>query len=101
MDEELEFFSIKVPDGPAHRASAEDPAGDTVPDAQEADGQRWCSTRSCRASGSISSRPGTGIAPFAGTIRDPETYEKFDQIILTHTTRTLAELHYGEELSRR
>ncbi len=41
---------------------------------------------------------GTGIAPFAGTIRDPETYEKFDQFILTHTTRTLAELHYGEEL---
>ena len=41
---------------------------------------------------------GTGIAPFASLIRDPETYEKFDQVILTHTCRESAELTYGNEL---
>jgi len=41
---------------------------------------------------------GTGIAPFASLVRDPETYEKFDEVILTHTCRDVAELKYGEEL---
>ena len=41
---------------------------------------------------------GTGIAPFASLIRDPETYDKFDQIVLTHTCRNHAELTYGVEL---
>ena len=41
---------------------------------------------------------GTGIAPFASLIRDPETYEKFEQIVLTHTCRDHAELAYGVEL---
>ena len=41
---------------------------------------------------------GTGIAPFASLIRDPETYEKFEQVILTHTCREVAELQYGQEL---
>ena len=33
---------------------------------------------------------GTGIAPFASLIRDPETYERYDQVILTHTCRQKA-----------
>ena len=41
---------------------------------------------------------GTGIAPFASLIRDPDTYERYDQIILTHTCREAAELTYGAEL---
>ena len=41
---------------------------------------------------------GTGIAPFASLIRDPETYEKFDEVILTHTCRDVAELKYGFDL---
>src|SRR5690606_5483636 len=41
---------------------------------------------------------GTGIAPFASLVRDPETYEKFEEVILTHTCRDVAELKYGEEL---
>jgi ferredoxin--NADP+ reductase len=44
---------------------------------------------------------GTGIAPFASLIRDPDTYEKFDQIILTQTCRDSAELTYGSELVER
>ena len=41
---------------------------------------------------------GTGIAPFASLIRDPQTFEDFDQIILTHTCRELCELEYGRLL---
>ena len=41
---------------------------------------------------------GTGIAPFASLLRDPDTYEKFEQVILTHTCRDNAELVYGQEL---
>ena len=41
---------------------------------------------------------GTGIAPFASLTRDPETYERYDQVILTHTCREVAALKYGEEL---
>jgi len=41
---------------------------------------------------------GTGLAPFASLIRDPETYEQFDEVILTHTCREVAELTYGKEL---
>jgi len=41
---------------------------------------------------------GTGIAPFASLMRDPETYEKYDQVIMMHTCRTAAELEYGRQL---
>ena len=41
---------------------------------------------------------GTGFAPFASLLRDPETYERFDEVIVTHTCREVAELTYGREL---
>ena len=41
---------------------------------------------------------GTGIAPFASLMRDPETYEKYDQVIMMHTCREVAELEYGRQL---
>ena len=41
---------------------------------------------------------GTGIAPFASLMRDPETYEKYEQVIMMHTCREQAELEYGRQL---
>ena len=41
---------------------------------------------------------GTGFAPFSSIIRDPETYDKFEQIIVTHTCRFKNELHYSEKI---
>ena len=41
---------------------------------------------------------GTGFAPFSSIIRDPETYDKFEQIIVTHTCRHKNELHYSEAI---
>ena len=96
-DEELEFYSIKVPDGPLtkdlQKIKIEDkilmrpkPTGTLVNDAL-IDGQNLYLLST-----------GTGIAPFASIIRDPETYEKFETIILTHTCREVAELAYGKKL---
>jgi len=41
---------------------------------------------------------GTGVAPFASVIRDPETYERYDEVILTHTCREAGELIYSKRL---
>ena len=41
---------------------------------------------------------GTGVAPFASVVREPETYERYEQVFLTHTCRTDAELAYSREV---
>ena len=96
-DEELEFYSIKVPGGPLTEHLQRIKVGDTallrkkstgtlVNDALLPGKRLWMFST------------GTGIAPFTSLIRDPETYEKFEHVILTHTCRDVAELTYGKEL---
>ncbi len=96
-DDELEFYSIKVPDGPLtsrlqHIQPGDEiilrpkPVGTLVHDALLPGKRLWMLAT------------GTGIAPFASLMRDPETYEKFDQIIMMHTCREVAELAYGRAL---
>ena len=96
-DDELEFYSIKVQDGPLtsrlQHLKVNDqiilrpkPVGTLVHDALLPGSRLWLFAT------------GTGIAPFASLIRDPQTFEDFDQIILTHTCRELAELEYGRLL---
>ena len=43
---------------------------------------------------------GTGIAPFASLLRDPQTYEDYDEVIITHTCREVGELEYGRRADR-
>lgn len=96
-DEELEFYSIKVPDGPLtsrlqHIKVGDEiilrpkPVGTLVHDAL-LPGKRiyFLST-------------GTGFAPFASLLREPETYEKYEQVVMMHTCREVAELEYGRQL---
>ena len=96
-DDELEFYSIKVPDGPLtsklqHIQPGDQiilrpkPVGTLVLDALLPGKRLWFLAT------------GTGIAPFASLMRDPETYEKFDQVIMMHTCRETAELEYGRQL---
>jgi len=96
-DEELEFYSIKVPDGPLTEHLQKIQPGDTVLMRKKPTGtlvndallpgkRVWMFST------------GTGLAPFASLIRDPETYEKFETIVLVHGCRTAAELKYGEDL---
>ena len=96
-DEELEFFSIKVPDGPLTSELQKIAPGDTILIRQKSTGTLVVDALTpARRLFMIST--GTGIAPFASVLRDPDTYDKFDQIILTHTCRERAELLYGQEL---
>ncbi|MEF2552571.1 ferredoxin--NADP reductase [Aurantimonas sp. A2-1-M11] len=96
-DEELEFFSIKVPNGPLTEHLQKIKVGDTVLMRKKATGTLVHDALKPGKRLFLFST-GTGIAPFASVIRDPETYEKFDQVILTQTCRGDAELAYGREL---
>lgn len=96
-DEELEFFSIKVPDGPLTSHLQRIKPGDQVLMRKKPTGTLVLDALTPGKRLYMFST-GTGIAPFASLIRDPETYEKFDEVILTHTTRDVAELKYGYDL---
>ncbi|UMA65858.1 ferredoxin--NADP reductase [Roseivivax marinus] len=96
-DDELEFYSIKVQDGPLtsrlqHIEEGDEiilrpkPVGTLVHDALLPGKRLWLFAT------------GTGIAPFASLLRDPQTFEDYDEIVLTHTCREVGELAYGAEL---
>ena len=96
-DDELEFFSIKVPDGPLTSYLQKIVPGDTVLLRQKSTGTLVTDALTpARRLFMIST--GTGIAPFASLVRDPDTFDKFDEIVVTHTCRDHAELAYGVEL---
>ncbi len=96
-DEELEFFSIKVPDGPLTSKLQHIKDGDQILLGTKAVGTLVLDALLPGKRLYLLST-GTGIAPFASIIRDPETYERYEQVILTHTCREVAELTYGKEL---
>ena len=96
-DEELEFYSIKVQDGPLtsklqHIQPGDEiilrpkPVGTLVHDALLPGHRIWFFAT------------GTGFAPFASLLREPQTYEDYDEVIITHTCRTCGELEYGAEI---
>lgn len=98
-EESLEFFSIKVPDGPLtsklQNLSIGDsilvskkPTGTLITDNMLPGKRLWL----------IST--GTGLAPFMSIIKDLDVYEQFDQIILTHGVRTVSELAYADYIEK-
>ena len=97
-DEEIEFFSIKVPDGPLTSRLQKIQPGDKVLLGKKPTGTLVHDALT-PAKRLYMFSTGTGIAPFASLMRDPETYQKFDEVILTHSTREIAELKYGQELT--
>lgn len=92
-DEELEFFSIKVPGGPLTEHLQKIKPGDTIL-------MRKKSTGTLVLDALLPGKrlyllsTGTGVAPFASLIRDPETYEKFEEVVLVQTCREVDELAY-------
>lgn len=96
-DEELEFFSIKVQDGPLTSRLQKIQPGDKVLLGRKSTGTLVHDALTPGRRLYLFST-GTGIAPFASIIRDPETYGRFEQVILTHTCREVAELKYGQDL---
>jgi ferredoxin--NADP+ reductase len=96
-DEEIEFFSIKVPGGPLTEHLQKIVPGDTVLMRKKPTGTLVNDAlRPGRRLYLFST--GTGVAPFASLVRDPETFEKFEEIVLVHTCRQVAELEYSREL---
>jgi ferredoxin--NADP+ reductase len=96
-DDELEFFSIKVQDGPLTSRLQHIEPGDEVILGKKPTGTLVLDALLPGRRLFLLST-GTGIAPFASLIRDPETYERYEQVILTHTCREVAELAYGQSL---
>lgn len=95
-DEELEFFSIKVPNGPLTSKLCDIKVGDKVLLGRKPVGTLVLDALT-PAKRLYMFSTGTGFAPFASLIRDPETYEKFDEVIVTHTCREVAELAYSKK----
>lgn len=96
-DEELEFYSIKVQNGPLTSRLQKIQTGDEVLLGRKPVGTLVLDALT-PAKRLYMFSTGTGIAPFMSLIREPETYEKFEQVILTHTCRFVADLAYGEHI---
>ena len=97
-EDSLEFLSIKVPGGPLTERLQHIQPGDQIEVGDRPTGtlvidnltpakRLWCVAT------------GTGLAPFLSIVRDAATFEKFDEVIVTHTVRTVAELAYRDLLS--
>ena len=96
-DDGLEFYAIKVPDGPLtsrlqHIRPGDQiilrpkPVGTLVHDALLPGKRIWFFAT------------GTGFAPFASLLRDPQTYADYEEVIITHTCREAGELTYGRNV---
>ena len=97
-EEELEFFSIKVDNGPLTSRLQHLKVGDSVMVSRKATGtlviDNLFGGRNLFLLGT-----GTGLAPFLSVIKDPETYERFERVVLVHGVRQVAELAYGDMIT--
>ena len=94
-EDEMEFFSIKVADGLLTSKLQNLVVGDQILISQKPTG-------TLLTDGLLPGKhlyllsTGTGLAPFLSIIKDPEVYENFDRIILTHSVRWKSELVYQD-----
>lgn len=94
-EEHLEFLSIKVPDGPLTSRLQHIQVGDTILVGKKPTGTLVIDYLTPGKRLYLLST-GTGLAPFMSIIRDPDTYERFEQVILVHGVRTKDELAYHD-----
>lgn len=91
--DELEFFSIRVEDGPLTSRLSKIQTGDTVLLGKKPTGTLVLDAlKPGRRLFLIGT--GTGLAPWLSVARDPETYERFERVVVTHTVRKVADLAY-------
>ena len=94
----LEFFSIKVPDGTLTSRLQHLKEGDELVVGRKATGTLVIDNlRNGRNLYLVGT--GTGLAPFLSVIKDPETYDRFERVVLLHGCRHVAELAYGEMIN--
>ncbi|TDF62398.1 ferredoxin--NADP reductase [Cupriavidus sp. L7L] len=97
-EETLEFFSIKVPDGPLTSRLQHLREGDQIFVGKKPTGTLLVENLLPGKTLWLLAT-GTGLAPFLSIIRDPEVYARYDKIVLTHTCRYIDELAYQQLLN--
>lgn len=97
-EEELEFFSIKVPDGPLTSQLQNIQPGDQIYVGRKPTGT-LVTDHLLPGKNLWLLSTGTGLAPFLSIIKDPEIYEQFDRVILTHGVRQVSELAYQDMIT--
>lgn len=98
-EEHLEFLSIKVEDGPLTSRLQHVRVGDTIVVGRKPTGTLLIDY-TLPGKRLYLFGTGTGLAPFMSIVRDPETYEKFEQVILVHGVHQVSELAYHDYLTQ-
>lgn len=97
-EDHLEFLSVNVPDGPLTSRLQHIQVGDTIIVGKKPTGTLLIDYllpgKRLYLMGT-----GTGLAPFLSVVRDPETYERFEEVVVVHGVREVAELAYHQLLS--
>ena len=89
-EEELEFFSIKVADGPLTSKLQKIREGDTILVGRKATGT-LVTDNLIEGKRLLLLSTGTGLAPFASLVKDPDVYERYENIVLVHGCRQVSE----------
>jgi ferredoxin/flavodoxin---NADP+ reductase len=97
-EDTLEFFSIKVPDGPLTSRLQHIKQSDRILVSKKPTGTLVVDNLLPGRFLYLLST-GTGLAPFMSIIRDPDTYERYEKVVLVHGCRQVAELAYGERIT--
>ncbi|KJK02133.1 ferredoxin-NADP reductase [Pseudomonas sp. GD04087] len=98
-EEHLEFFSIKVPDGPLTSRLQHLKEGDELMVSRKPTGTLVLDDLKPGKHLYLLST-GTGMAPFLSVIQDPEVYERFEKVILVHGVRWVSELAYADFITK-
>jgi ferredoxin--NADP+ reductase len=98
-EEHLEFLSIKVPDGPLTSRLQHIQVGDKIVVGKKPTGTLLIDYL-LPGKNLYMLSTGTGMAPFLSILRDPETYERFEKVILVHGVRQVSELAYRDHLTQ-
>lgn len=98
-EENLEFFSIKVQDGPLTSRLQHLQVGDSILVNGKPTGTLILDNLLPGRNLYLMST-GTGLAPFLSIIKDPEVYERYDRVVLVHGCRQVAELAYDKLITR-
>jgi ferredoxin--NADP+ reductase len=94
-EDHLEFYSIKVPNGPLTSRLQHLKPGDAILVNRRPTGTLVLSTLKPGKRLYLLGT-GTGLAPFMSIIRDPETYEAFEHVVVAHGVRFTSELGYSD-----
>jgi ferredoxin--NADP+ reductase len=98
-EEHLEFYSIKVPDGPLTSRLKDVKPGDPILVGKKPTGtlvlDHLLPGKRLYLLGT-----GTGLAPFLSIVRDPEAYQRFEQVVVVHGVRRVNELGYSSYLQQ-